>query len=188
MVQIGIAIFLAAFVLLAATVAGADSLTAMLAKRKPEATIDLASKEGVRLIKGEWRYSDTKIIEVDFKAPGPDGQPGGTPNKAYDFTPHAGRADFEDSRWEVIDPTSLDKRRSAGRLAFNWYRIKITVPEKVGSFDAAGSTLVFSTSLDDYAEIWVDGELPRAAGQSGGSVIKGWNAENRLVIGRGVKP
>jgi gluconolactonase len=34
----------------------------------------------------------------------------------------------------------------------------------------------------------VDGELPRVAGQSGGSVIKGWNAENRLVIGRGVKP
>jgi gluconolactonase len=187
-VQIGIALILAALVLLVATTAGADSLTAILAKRKPEATIDLASKEGVRLIKGEWRYSDTKIIEVDFKAPGPDGQPGGTPNKAYDFTPHAGRADFDDSKWEVIDPTSLDKRRSAGRLAFNWYRIKITVPEKVGSFDPAGSTLVFSTSLDDYAEIWVDGELPRATGPSGGSVIKGWNAENHLVIGRGVKP
>jgi gluconolactonase len=30
--------------------------------------------------------------------------------------------------------------------------------------------------------------LPRAAGQSGGSVIKGWNAENRLIVGRGVKP
>ena len=34
----------------------------------------------------------------------------------------------------------------------------------------------------------MDGELPRAAGQSGGSVIKGWNAENRLVVGRDVKP
>jgi gluconolactonase len=34
----------------------------------------------------------------------------------------------------------------------------------------------------------VDGELPRAAGQSGGSVIKGWNAENRLIIGRDVRP
>jgi gluconolactonase len=58
----------------------------------------------------------------------------------------------------------------------------------VGNFDPAGSTLVFATSIDDYAELWVDGELPRAAGQSGGSVIKGWNAENRLVVGRGVKP
>jgi gluconolactonase len=164
------------------------SLDEMFAKRKPEATIDLATKEGAELVKGEWRYSDTKIIEVDFKSAGPDGQPGSTPNKAYDFTPHAGGAGFDDSKWEIIDPTTLDKRRSAGRLAFNWYRIKVTVPDRVGNFDPTGSTLVFATSLDDYAEIWVDGELPRAAGQSGGSVIKGWNAENQLIVGRDVKP
>jgi gluconolactonase len=160
----------------------------ILAKRKPEAAIDLATKEGTQLVKGEWRYSDTKIVEVEFKAAGADGQPSGASNKAYDFAPHAGGVEFDDSKWEVIDPTTLDKRRSAGRLAFNWYRIKITVPERAGNFNPAGSTLVFATSLDDYAEIWVDGELPRAAGQSGGSVIKGWNAENRLIIGRDVKP
>src|SRR5437879_12858161 len=155
---------------------------------KPDAVIDVATKEGVDLVKGQWCYSDTKIIQVNFKAAGPDKQPTGKPIKAYDFTPHAGGADFDDSKWEVIDPTTLEKRRSAGRLAFNWYRIKITVPERVGNFDPAGSTLVFATSIDDYAEILVDGELPRAAGQSGGSVIKGWNAENRLIIGRDVKP
>ena len=168
-------------------VAGA-SLDEMLAKRKPEATIDLATKEGAQLVKGEWRYSDTRIVEIDFKAAGADGQPGNIPNKAYDFTPHAGGTDFDDSKWAVIDPTTLDQRRSAGKLAFNWYRIKITVPERVGNFDPAGSTLVFATSIDDYAEVWVDGELPRAAGQSGGSVIKGWNAENRLIVGRDLKP
>jgi len=177
-----------ALLCVAVTIARAASFDDMLAKRKPEAAIDLGKKEGVQLVKGEWRYSDTKIIEVNFTAPGPDGQPGTTSNKAYDFTPHAGRADFDDSKWEVIDPTTLDKRRSAGKLAFNWYRIKITVPERIGGFDPAGSTIVFATSLDDYAEIWVDGEMPRAAGQSGGSVIKGWNVENRLIIGRGVKP
>jgi len=186
--QISIAIILTALLLFAATFARAASLDETLAKRKPEATINLAGNDGVQVVKGNWRYSDTKIIEIDFKAAGADGQPGRTPNRAYDFTPHAGRADFDDSKWEVIDPTTLDKRRSAGKLAFNWYRIKITVPERVGSFDPTGSTLVFSTSLDDYAEVWVDGEIPRAAGQSGGSVIKGWNAENRLIIGRGVKP
>jgi len=159
-----------------------------LAQRKPEATIDLATKAGAQLVRGEWRYSDTKIVEVDFKSAGADSQPTGAPNKAYDFTPHAGRPDFDDSKWEVIDPTILDRRRSAGKLAFNWYRIQITVPARVGNFDPAGSTLVFVTSIDDYAEIWVHGELPRAAGQSGGSVIKGWNAENRLIIGRDVKP
>ena len=185
--QVTIAIILAALLLFAATLARAASLDEMLAKRKPEATINLASKEGVQSVKSEWRYSDTKIVEIDFKAAGADGQPGAVPNRAYDFTPHAGRADFDDSKWEVIDPTTLDKRRSAGKLAFNWYRLKITVPERIGTFDPTGSTLVFSTSLDDYAEVWVDSEIPRAAGQSGGSVIKGWNAENRLIIGRGVK-
>ena len=187
-IQVSIAIILAALLLFAATFARAASLEEILAKRKPEATLDLATKEGAQVVKGEWRYSDTKIIEIDFNAAGADGQPGTVPNKAYDFTPHAGRADFDDSKWEVIDPTILDKRRSAGKLAFSWYRVKITVPERVGTFDPTGTTLVFSTSLDDYAEIWVDSEIPRAAGQSGGSVIKGWNAENRLIIGRGVKP
>jgi gluconolactonase len=183
-----VAIMLVAFMSLLLTSARAASLDEMLAKRKPQAMIDLGKKEGTQLVKGQWRYSDTKIVEVDFKVVGLDGQPSTTPNKAYDITPHAGRTDFDDSKWEVIDPTTLDKRRTNGRLAFNWYRIKITVPERVGNFDPTGATIVFKTSLDDYAEIWVDGELPRAAGQSGGSVIKGWNAENRLIIGRGVKP
>jgi gluconolactonase len=152
------------------------------------AAIDLATTEGVRLVKGEWRYSDTKIIEVDFRGPGPDGQPTGEPIKTYDYTPHAGRANFDDSRWEVLNPASLDKRRSTGRICFNWYRINVTIPERVGSFDPSGSTVVFETSLDDYAEVWVDGELSRGLGQMGGSVISGWNAPNRLVIGRDVKP
>lgn len=155
---------------------------------KPRASIDLASDDGVRLVKGQWRYSDTRIVETDFLAAGDDGQPSLTPNKTYDFTPHAGGADFDDNAWQQIAPTSLDKRRGNGRLSFNWYRIAITVPDRIGAFDPKGSTVVFETSLDDYAEIWVDGELSRAPGQSGGSVISGWNAGNRLVIGRNVKP
>jgi gluconolactonase len=62
------------------------------------------------------------------------------------------------------------------------------VPEQIDGVATTGATLVFATSLDDYAEIWVDGELPRATGQSGGSVVGGWNATNRLVIGRNVRP
>ena len=155
---------------------------------RPEARIDLATEEGVRLVRGQWRYSDTKIVEIDFRAPGSDGQPTGVPNKTYDYTPHAGGADFNDTAWEVIEPTSLDKRRSTGRLCFNWYRINITVPDRIGGFDPTGSTVVFETAIDDYAEVWVDGEISRAIGQSGGSVISGWNAPNRLVISRDVKP
>jgi len=155
---------------------------------QPAATINLATDEGAALVRGQWRYSDTKIIETEFKAPGPDKQPTGEPIKTYDYTPHAGGADFDDSQWEAISASSLEKRRSTGRLCFNWYRIGLTIPDKVGDFDPTGSTVVFETSLDDYAEIWVDGELSRFLGQEGGSVISGWNAPNRLVIGRNVKP
>ena len=154
----------------------------------PDAIIDLATGDGVKMVQGQWRYSDTKIVETAFHAPDKTGQPYGPTNTTYDFTPHAGGAAFDDSAWEVIAPTSLDERRGNGRLSFNWYRIALTVPEKIGSFDPAGSTLSFETSLDDYAEIWVDGELTRAPGQQGGSVIAGWNAPNRLIIGRNVKP
>lgn len=155
---------------------------------QPEAAIDLATIEGMKLVKGEWRYSDTKIIEVDFKGPGLDKQPTGAPVKTYDYFPHAGSADFDDSKWEVIGPTTLDRRRSTGKLCFNWYRTKITIPERIGGYDPTGSTVVFETALDDYAEVWVDGELARHLGQMGGSIISGWNAPNRLIVGRNVKP
>jgi gluconolactonase len=155
---------------------------------KAEAIIDLATVDGASMVKGDWRYSDTKIVEVDFRGPGKDKQPTGAPVKTYDYTPHAGAADFDDSSWEVIGPTTLDQRRGTGRLGFNWYRIKLTIPDRVGDFDPTGATAVFETSLDDYAEIWVDGELSRALGQSGGSVIAGWNAANHLIVGRNVKP
>jgi gluconolactonase len=154
----------------------------------PEATVDLATDAGVKLVKGQWRYHDTKIVDVGFRAAGPDGQPTGTPVKTYDYEPHAGGTDFDDSTWEAIDPTTLDRRRANGRICFNWYRIAVTVPDRIGAFDPTGSTMVFETSIDDYAEVWVDGELTRALGQSGGSVISGWNAGNRLVVGRNVKP
>jgi gluconolactonase len=155
---------------------------------KADAVIDLATREGVDLVKGQWRYSDTKIIQVDFKAVGLDKQPTGKPIKTYDFTPHAGGADFDDSKWEKIDPTTLDARRSTGRLCFNWYRINVRIPARVNDVDLVGATAVFETSIDDYAEIWVDGEMSRALGQSGGSVVKGWNAPNRLIINRSVQP
>jgi gluconolactonase len=173
---------------LSSGVSHASGTSAEVPAGKPSAMIDLASLEGVQAVKGEWRYSDTKIVEADFRGPGADRQPTGALVKTYDYTPHAGGADFDDSTWQVISPTTLDQRRGNGRLGFNWYRIKLTVPDRIGDFDPTGSTAVFETSLDDYAEIWVDGELSRALGQSGGSVIAGWNAENHLVVARNVKP
>jgi len=155
---------------------------------KPVASVDLATIDGVKLVKGQWLYSDTKIIETEFKAAGVDNQPSGPSVRTYDYAPHAGGVDFDDSTWEKVAASDLSKRRGNGRLSFNWYRINITVPEKIGDFDPTGSELVFETELDDYAEVWVNGEIARYLGQKGGSVVAGWNAPNRLVIGRGVSP
>jgi gluconolactonase len=155
---------------------------------RPDAVIDLATRTGVELVKGQWRYSDTRIIEVDSRGPGADLKSSGAPIKTYDYKPHAGAADFDNSKWEAIDPTTLDARRSTGKICFNWYRIAVTVPEKIGTFDPNGSTVSFEIVIDDYSEIWVDGKLPRILGQPGGPVIKGFNAPNRVVIGRHVKP
>jgi gluconolactonase len=174
--------------LVAASAASLHRLNAAEAADGPLATIDLQTREGVALVKGQWRYSDTRIVEVDFTGPGADGQPTGAPVRTYDYAPKAGAAGFDDSAWEVLDPTTLMQRRGRGRLSFNWYRITITIPERIGGFDPTGSTVYFETSLDDYAEIWVDGELPRAHGQIGGSVVGGWNGVNRLAVGRAVRP
>jgi gluconolactonase len=149
---------------------------------KPAASIDLSTAEGVKLVAGEWRYSDTKIIEVDFNAPDK------TPGRTYDYTPHAGAADFDDSKWQVLDPPTLKKPRSTGKLCFNWYRINVTIPERIGDFETKGADVAFEVTIDDYAEIWVDGKLPRAVGQSGGSVIKGFNTANRLLVAKNVVP
>lgn len=164
--------------------AGADELPA----GAPVTSIDLATSDGTTLVQGAWRYSDTRVVQVGFRAPDAAGQPIGEPVPAWDISPHAGSRDFDDSAWATIQPETLSRRRGYGRLSFNWYRIRLRIPERIGQFDPTGSTVVFETSLDDYAEIWVDGELPRAFAQSGGSVIAGWNAPNRLVIGRDVRP
>jgi gluconolactonase len=156
--------------------------------QKPDATIDLMTQEGVALVKGQWRYSDTKIIEVDHHRVGTDLGPSGPPNRTYDLVPQAGAADFDDSAWQVIDGPDLEARRSTGRLCFNWYRINITIPEGIGGFDPTGSIVVFEIVIDDYAEVWVNGTLPLVLGQTGGQVITGFNAPNRVVVTRQARP
>jgi gluconolactonase len=155
---------------------------------RPDAVVDLASGEGAQLVKGQWRYSDVKVVNADSRAVGADLKPSGEPSKTYDYSPHAGAADFDDSRWETIDAATLDQRRSTAKVCFNWYRINVTIPEKIANFETAGSTVAFEIVIDDYAEVWVDGKMPRILGQPGGPVIKGFNAPNRMIIARNVKP
>jgi gluconolactonase len=155
---------------------------------RPDAVIDLRTREGSALAKAEWRYRDAGLVEVDFRGPGRDLRPSGAPIRTHDIDPKAGAANFDDSSWQIIDPTALEGRRSTGRIAFGWYRTKITIPERVADFSTAGSTVVLEIVLDDYAEVWVDGRLSRALGQTGGSLIAGFNAPNRIILTRDARP
>jgi len=152
------------------------------------ASVDLTSAEGVKQIQGQWRAGEARIVEIDHRAPDADGQPTGAPLRTHGIAPRAGGVDFDDSLWERVAPEALTVRRGTGRLSFHWYRTALTIPERVGSFDPTGSTAVFEIVIDDYAEVWVDGELARGVGQRGGSVVAGWNAPNRVVIARGARP
>ena len=158
---------------------------------KPDAIVDLQSEEGLGLVGGEWRYADCRVEEIDFVAVGaPDDPlgPGGPPNRTYDVVPHAEAVDFDDSGWRTLAPEETMLRLANGRVCFNWYRIAVTVPERVGDFDPTGSTVVFEIVLDDYAEVWVDGELPVALGDMGGRVVGGFNAPSRVVLTRDARP
>lgn len=154
----------------------------------PAATVDLATDAGTTLMQAHWRYSDARIVETAFRTADAHGQPTGAPNSTNDIVPHAGAADFDDSQWVTIAPDSLSERRGTGRVSFNWYRINLTIPARIGGFDPTGASVWFETRVDDYAEVWVNGELDRSYDQHGGSVVAGWNAVNRVLIGRRVRP
>src|SRR6266508_3002182 len=176
-----------------ATITGAARLPGPpeLLPGKPDAIVDLQSEEGVELVDGQWRYSDCRVEEIDFVAVGaPDDPlgPGGPPNRTYDVLPHAESVEFDDSGWRMLSPEETMLRLANGRVCFNWYRIAVTVPERVGDFDPTGATVVFEVAIDDYAEVWVDGELPHALGDTGGQVVGGFNAPNRVILTRAARP
>jgi gluconolactonase len=157
----------------------------------PDAILDLQSDAGVALVDGCWRYSDAQVQEIDFVEVGhpedPLG-PGLAPNRTYDIVPHAEGEDYDDSRWRVLEPAETQRRLSQGRVCFNWYRIGVTIPNRIGDFDPAGASVVFEVAIDDYAEVWVDGELPHALGDAGGPVVAGFNAPNRVLLTRDARP
>jgi hypothetical protein len=133
--------------------------------------IDLRTAKGVQSVKGEWRYHDVKIVEVEGK------NRDGSSNRTYSYEPKATGPDYDDRSWEVIAPETLKNARSNGQICFCWYRIRVTLPPEV-----EGKSVYFQTTVDDYGEIWVDGKLPRKPGDSGGPIVAGFNAPNRVEL------
>lgn len=154
----------------------------------PAAIVDLRTESGARLVQGQWRVRDAKVIQVAGRAPGADLRPSGPANRTLDLTPRAGTPEFEGAGWTAIAAPTVEDRRGNGRLSFVWYRLDVTIPPDVGNLDPTGTTAIFEIVVDDYAEVWVNGRLPVVLGQTGGQLVKGFNAPNRVVLTRDARP
>jgi len=154
----------------------------------PNAVVDLRTLKGAARVNGQWRYHDTLIEGIDHRDVGADLKATGKSNRTFDFSPDARATDFNDSQWEAIPADSLEQRRGHGRLSLNWYRLNVVIPARVADFETTGATAVFEIVVDDYAEVWVNGQAPFVLGQNGGAVAAGWNAANRVILTRDAKP
>jgi gluconolactonase len=155
---------------------------------RPDAIVDLATREGASLVSGTWRYSDARLVEIESPRVGPDLKPSGPPGRTLDVSPAAGAKGFDDSSWARIEPESLTDRRGPGRVSFAWYRLRLTIPERIGTLETRRATVVFEIVVDDAADVWVDGQLPVVLGQTEGGVARGFNAPNRVVLTRDAQP
>jgi gluconolactonase len=150
--------------------------------------VDLRTHDGAQLVRAAWRYAEACVEAADFVSVGPDLGPSGPPATTYDIHPHAEAVDFDDSTWRALEPAELELRLGAGLVSASWYRATVTIPDHVGDFDPIGATVVFEVVIDDYAEVWVDGELPKTLGDTGGPVVAGFNAPNRVILTRNAQP
>ena len=148
----------------------------------PAHVVDLMTTPGAAALSAQWRVSDVKIVEVPAIQ-------GAMPQykTTYNIEPKAGGADFDDSKWPLIEPKDLAARRSGGHVAFMWYRTPLTIPAKIGEFDTSGAVAVLTVTVDDYAEVWVNGAIPGRSGYPSPATIQGHNMPNRVVLGTGVK-
>jgi gluconolactonase len=139
--------------------------------------LDLMTAEGSAALGAQWKVSDVRIVEVpaipdtvtQFKT-------------TYNVEPRAGAANFDDSKWPTIEAKDLGARRSGGHVAFMWYRAMLTMPAKIGAFDTSNAVAVLNVLVDDYAEVWINGDIPRRSGYPSPATMQGHNMPNRVVL------
>ena len=135
----------------------------------PRVALDLNSDAGRKVVKGVWRHALGYI----------PGQPNQGLVAEVAESP-ARLADYDDSAWEVCD--NVRALVSKG-FTFGWWRITVEIPEEVEGVKLAGSAVVFETNVDNYGEVWVNGEIDRVTG-----TVAGFNAQQRVVISESAVP
>jgi gluconolactonase len=149
----------------------------------PAYVVDLMTAAGSAVFGARWRAMEAKIVECPALS---DAMP--EFKTTYDIEPYAGENGFDDSDWPVVAATELGAKRGGGMVSFFWFRTTLTIPANAAGFDTAGAMAVLRVNVDDYAEVWVNGELPRAAGRTSPGTIQGFNMPHRLVLANPVTP
>jgi len=155
---------------------------------RPDAVVDLNAADGLALVGGTWQVRETGLVPARFKRVAPNLTPTGSDADTFDIADKPGSSGFEHAAWTAVRPGGLHDRVGPGRSSFAWYRLHLTMPAKVGDVDLGGLAAVFEIVVDDYAEVWLNGQLTRGLGQQGGSLVAGFNAPNRVVLTRDARP
>jgi len=135
----------------------------------PRIALDLNNATARQQMKGEWRVAQGLVP--------------GEPNEgltAQLLASPARLADYDDSGWAIC--TNIRESLSVG-FTFAWYRIAVEFPAEIEGTALAGARVWFETNIDNYGEIWVDGQIDRSTG-----VIVGINASQRIEISPSATP
>ncbi len=135
----------------------------------PRVTLNLQNPADLSAVGGQWRVAQGLVPGEPNE--GLVSQLAGSPARL---------ADYDDSQWEVTD--DIGKWVSKG-LTFAWYRINVTIPERVEGQDIRGARCLFETCIDDYGEVWVDGECNRER-----ATVQGFNVPQRVAITTDAQP
>jgi gluconolactonase len=149
----------------------------------PLHVVDLMTAEGSAAFVATWRVREAKLVQCPAFGDAMPEFP-----TTYDIEPHAEERGVDDSDWTVVLATDLGGRRGGGMVSFCWYRATLTVPVNALGFDTAGAMAVLRVNVDDYAEIWINGEMPRAAGRLSPYTIQSFNMPHRIVLATEVSP
>ncbi len=135
----------------------------------PRATINLGESTGQSTVGGIWKFARGYVP--------------GEPNEglvAQGEGSPARLAEYDDSNWEECH--DLTERLSHG-FTFIWYRINVTFPDSVWGHTTSGVRVQFETCIDDYSEVWIDGECNRDRG-----TIQGFNVPQRVLVTANASP
>lgn len=135
----------------------------------PRAELDLQNPEVQKLLGGQWRYAIGLV----------PGEPNEGLVSQLEGSP-ARLPEYDDSQWEAA--TDLAQWQSRG-FSFVWYRMTLTLPETVGGRPLQGMQCLFETCIDDYGEIWIDGQCDRNRG-----AVQGFNVPQRVPLSANPQP